>query len=180
MKSFLRVIRRYFKAYGGWKGLFSSPFFLFSLCLTSLASGVWLSPLGDSPKWIGISQDIIPDLLGFSLGSYAFMFSLNDRVRSALIALGNKSGVAYLDNVNAIFLHFIIVQFLSVIWSFLFEFNNFHYLFRYFFGVVGFFEFSYIFLYFVSSFLGAFLMFYSFSLVVAASIAVFRLASIKH
>lgn len=179
MKSVLKVLSKYFRGYGGWRGLLSSPFFYISLMLALFSNQMWLVPIGISPMWVELSRDIIPDLLGFSLGAYALLFNLNERVRKALSELINKRDISYLDNVNSVFLHFIFVQFIAVTWSFVFNYSGFFDFLKFTlpFGIVNF---IYVVLYFTGSFLGAFLIFYSISLVVAAALAVFRLASIKY
>ena len=64
-KPFISRIRRYLSAYGGWEAIFQSPLFLISLALTSIGYANWLSD-----QWSSVSQALIPNLLGFSLGTY--------------------------------------------------------------------------------------------------------------
>lgn len=179
MKSIFKVFTKYFRGYGGWRGLFSSPFFYISVFLTVLSNQMWLTSMSEEPEWISLSRDMIPDLLGFSLGAYALLFSLNERVRRAMSDVNNNRDVSYLDNVNSIFLHFIFVQFIAVSWSFVFDYSDLFAL------IIANFPFSaviftYVGLYFIGSFFGAFLVFYSISLIVAAAFAVFRLASLRY
>ena len=86
LKPFESRIRRYFRAYGGWDAIFRSPLFLVAVVVTTLGYGNWWS----SDKWAATSQALIPNLLGFSLGTYAILFSLmTGRLKRALRAAKN-------------------------------------------------------------------------------------------
>lgn len=118
LKPFASRIRRYFRAYGGWSAIFRSPLFLVAVGVTALGYGNWL----DSDKWAGTSQSLIPNLLGFSLGTYAILFSLmTGRLKRALRAVKNDQDVTFLDEINATFFHFILVQVAALIWAFLYQ-----------------------------------------------------------
>ena len=118
LKPFAFRIRRYFRAYGGWAAIFRSPLFLVAVVVTTLGYGNWWS----SDKWAGTSQAIIPNLLGFSLGTYAILFSLmTGRLKRALRAAKNDRDVTFLDEINATFFHFILVQVSALIWAFLYQ-----------------------------------------------------------
>lgn len=118
LKPFTSRIRRYFRSYGGWSAIFRSPLFLVALGATALGYGNWWS----SDKWAGTSQSLIPNLLGFSLGTYAILFSLmTGRLKRALRAVKNDQDVAFLDEINATFFHFILVQVCALLWAFLYQ-----------------------------------------------------------
>ena len=118
LKPFASRIRRYFRAYGGWSAIFRSPLFLVAVGVTALGYGNWVS----IDKWAGVSQSLIPNLLGFSLGTYAILFSLmTGRLKRALKAEKNDRGVSFLDEINATFFHFILVQVSALIWAFLYQ-----------------------------------------------------------
>ena len=72
IKPFISRLRRYFCAYGGWGAILRSPLFLLATLLTGLGYGSWF----DGDRWSDLSQSLIPNLLGFSLGTYAILFSL--------------------------------------------------------------------------------------------------------
>jgi hypothetical protein len=117
LKPFASRIRRYFRAYGGWSAIFRSPLFLVAVSVAALSYGNW----SESDKWAGTSQSLIPNLLGFSLGTYAILFSLmTGRLKRALKAEKNDRGVSFLDEINATFFHFILVQVSALIWAFLY------------------------------------------------------------
>lgn len=68
LKPFISRIKRYLSAYGGWEAVFRSPLFLISLILTIVGYANWLDD-----QWSSVSQALIPNLLGFSLGTYAIL-----------------------------------------------------------------------------------------------------------
>lgn len=118
IKPFASRLRRYFRAYGGWSAIFRSPMFLLAVALTVLGYGNWF----DDDKWSSLSQSLIPSLLGFSLGTYTILFSLmTGRLKRALKAVKNESGVTFLDEINATFFHFIFVQVAALLWAFLYQ-----------------------------------------------------------
>lgn len=118
LKPFASRIKRYFRAYGGWSAIFRSPLFLVAVGVAALSYGSWLS----SDRWAGTSQSLIPNLLGFSLGTYAILFSLmTGRLKRTLKAVKNDKGVSFLDEINATFFHFILVQVFTLIWAFLYQ-----------------------------------------------------------
>lgn len=174
-KGFYLSIARYFRYYGGWSSLLSSPLFLFSLLVTFLSYDNWINPI-----WVSKSETLIPSLLGFSLGTYAILFSLmTGRLKNALKKAKRKdTDISYLDEINATFFHFIFVQVICLTWTILFN------------GIslleicewVGI-EKSYVidthfWLRRIASFIGLFLVVYSIVLTLASALMVFRIASI--
>lgn len=118
LQPFTSRLRRYFRAYGGWSAIFRSPLFLLAVVLTGLGYSNWI----DSDKWSALSQSLIPNLLGFSLGTYAILFSLmTGRLKRALKATKNTEGITFLEEINATFFHFILVQVIALLWSFLYQ-----------------------------------------------------------
>jgi hypothetical protein len=107
IKPFISRLRRYFRAYGGWEAIIRSPLFLLAVVVTGLGHSNWI----DGDKWSVLSQSLIPNLLGFSLGTYAILFSLmTGRLKRALKAVKNARDVTFLEEINATFFHFIFVQ----------------------------------------------------------------------
>lgn len=77
-------LNRYRRAYGGVLGMLQSPFFGLALLITALSYSLWLEP-----KWIEKAESLIPSLLGFSLGTYAIIFSIvGGRIKGALRQVG--------------------------------------------------------------------------------------------
>lgn len=169
---FARFIRRYLNDYGGARAIFGSPFLALALLLAAISFQRW-----DSQEWKELALATIPNLLGFSLGTYALLFSLiSQRLKKALREVKNSRGVAYLDEMNATFFHFIFMQVLTFAWiigsnaTFVTDIHNF--LMNNSLCPVGFMPF----LRAVSNIFGMTLFFYSFFLVIAASLTVYRIA----
>ena len=174
IQPFLKRIGRYFDAYGRWRAIFLSPLFLLSVAIASVSYGNWISD-----KWSALAQSLIPNLLGFSLGTYAILFSLmTSRLKRALKAVKNDQGTTYLDEINATFFHFIFVQVIALLWAFLysgtalFDLTNalqpcWSYAPRVFRT-----------LQMVGGLVGLVLLIYSIALIIAAALAVYRLALI--
>ena len=174
LKPFVSRLKRYLSAYGGWEAIFRSPLFLISLILTMVGYANWLDD-----QWSSVSQALIPNLLGFSLGTYAILFSLmTSRLKRALKAVKNDRGTSYLDEINATFFHFIFIQVTALLWAFVYRgtalrdlllevatrWDGAPCLFRI--------------LYVAGGFIGHLLLIYSIALIIGAVLAVYRLALI--
>ncbi|MDX8436592.1 hypothetical protein RFN25_24510 [Mesorhizobium abyssinicae] len=153
----------------------ASPFFGLAVIFSGLNYSQWVDP-----SWIGKVEALIPSLLGFSLGTYVILFSImSGRLKGALHQVKSPQGVSYLEAINATFFHFIFVQVLALTWAFLFQgtwlFDLVHVLKKPYpwtgdvFKVVS----------LAGSFVGCFLLVYSILLMIAAALAVYRLALIK-
>lgn len=103
---------------------------------------------------------------------------MTGRLKRALKAVKNRRGTNYLEEINATFFHFIFAQILCLTWAFLFDgafvFDGFSYLAKRYSGAMEIFHFAML----TGSFVGHLLMIYSFLLILAAAIAVYRIASI--
>ncbi|WP_298467278.1 hypothetical protein [uncultured Erythrobacter sp.] len=168
-----KVLRRYLSNYGGRKAILRSPFFWVALFLAIGNFRLW------HIDWISYCREILPSLLGFSLGTYAILFSIiSSRIKRALKATENDGGIPYLDEMNATFFHFIFVQVLALILSYVreatFVFETDEFLFGGAVAETGLFLGANVFL----GFLGTSLFFYSIALTVAAAMVVYRLAGI--
>ncbi len=175
IKPFVSRLRRYFRAYGGWGAIFCSPLFLLALTLTGFGYGNWI----DGDKWSSLAQSLIPNLLGFSLGTYAILFSLmTGRLKQALKAVKNESGISFLEEINATFFHFILVQVAALLWAFLYQgtilFDLMQTAKPYWSCVTSAFRFVQV----LGGATGYALLVYSISLIVASALAVYRLALI--
>lgn len=165
-------LRQYFDAYGGWRALITSPLFSLSALITAINYSNWL----ESSEWVSLSQNMIPNLLGFSLGTYAILTS---GIKRTLKALKNDKDISYLDEINATFFHFLFVQVLALIWTFIFHSTLVY-------DVAALSSATTwpganlmcSALYAVGSFIGCFLLVYSVVLVLGAALAIYRLASI--
>lgn len=171
-KPFHKRLRRYFAAYGGWTGVLGSPLFAIALIVTGLTYRTWLVD-----TWTGTSISLLPSLLGFSLGTYAILFSLiTSRVKGAMRAIKNDKQVSALEQVNATFFHFIFVQVIALLWAFTFQGSALYDLFC----LIGHSwpEANAVFqvLRLVGAFIGFLLLIYSVTLMIGAALAIYRLA----
>lgn len=174
VRPFARTIRRYFFAYGGWRAVFGSPFFVTALAMSAISYSLWLDQ-----KWPSTAQSLLPNLLGFSLGTYSIVFSLiTSRVKRAMRSALNQRGVSRLEEVNATFFHFIFVQVIALVWAFIYSGTAATDLVR---SIAPYCSFASSFLKIsriMGSFIGYVLLLYSFLLIIGAAQAVYRLALI--
>lgn len=107
------ILSRYWKAYGGFKALFSSAYLYFAIVLSILMAPAWLNN-----PWHELVLSIMPSVLGFSLGGYALLIAVGDESFRALISGEDEDGEPspYME-VNAAFVHFILMQILSLIFG---------------------------------------------------------------
>jgi hypothetical protein len=173
-KPFFRHLKRYFRAYGGWSGIFGSPLFLGAVLIAALNYRQWLVS-----GWTDKVYALLPNLLGFSLGTYAIIFSLlTNRIKLAMRILKNNNSVSYLEQVNSTFFHFIFVQVITLIWSIIFDGSILRDIAIIFKGKVPIVWSAFLFSAKIGSFVGYLLMIYSIFLVIGAALAIYRLALI--
>lgn len=116
----------YWELYGGWKSIISSTYFLVALAFTLVCFPVWLNG-NENWAWFNLSNSVLPNILGFTLGGYAILLAFGSSKFMELIAGDNpkEEGASPFMKINATFLHFIIVQVIallisvfSLIWDF--------------------------------------------------------------
>jgi len=107
----LEQIKRIYNIYGGWKALFVSKFFIVSLILTLLSIPLWIS----GGWWETVIQ-ILPNLIGFTLGGYAIILAFSDtKFLSKLSGSSSDSKHSPFLDLCATFAHFIFIQCLALI-----------------------------------------------------------------
>lgn len=112
------AFRQYYRAYGGWRELLNSPYFALAILLTGILWPLALPGDENPPVWTEFSLSALPAMLGFSLGALAILISLGQG--SKVPQLFRVRGPAsYYLKVNATFFHFILIQFLALIFSLL-------------------------------------------------------------
>ncbi|MGY0312482.1 hypothetical protein BZA03_104163 [Alteromonas sp. I10] len=111
------MLKYYFAIYGGWPKLFKSSYFWISVIITSLFYPTW-----SKPEWWGNPLDILPNILGFSLGGYALIMAFGDKEFLRVLSYKNSKGEtsAFMD-LNAAFVHFIVLQIFAIILALLSE-----------------------------------------------------------
>ena len=112
-KGFIGAISRYWRDYGGWRDFLASPLLHLSVLITAGSYRVWLNG-----TWVDIPLALLPNLLGFSLGSYALIFSLaNEKFTAALSVASTDNRPTLLRMINATFLHFMLMQTAALIFA---------------------------------------------------------------
>jgi len=100
----------YWENYGGFKAVVSSPYFIISLLLT-----IFVSIFGTSEKWYEHTLNVLPDILGFSIGSFAILISLGDnKFRKKLSVEKNDTKSTPFMIINSSFVHFIFIQIVAI------------------------------------------------------------------
>lgn len=107
--------RNYWDVYGGFSAVFKSRYFWGAFGLTVLTGPWWFGG-----SWWERVLAIEPTMLGFSLGGYVMLLAVgSERFMELLAKAGQESGSA-LVGVSAAFVHFIMVQFMSLVLALLF------------------------------------------------------------
>lgn len=108
-------LRRYWSDYGGWTEFLASPLVHLSVLIAATSYSVWSH--GD---WTNLPLSLLPNLLGFSLGAYALIFSLaSENLLAALNRPSPDGKPPLLHMINATFLHFILIQTAAIIFALL-------------------------------------------------------------
>lgn len=106
------MLTRYWKLYGGWGAVFTSSYFWFSIILSVILYPEWAC----SKDWWNDILSVMPNMLGFSLGGYAMWLAIGDDDFRALISGQDEKGnTSPYMQVNAAFVHFILLQIIAII-----------------------------------------------------------------
>ncbi|MFA7455791.1 MAG: hypothetical protein WCZ10_15150 [Desulfobulbaceae bacterium] len=109
-----QALRIYWDAYGGVSALRTSAYLWFSVAL-ALFCLFFKAP---DFSWSDAALSIVPDLLGFSLGGYAIMVGFGDtEFLEALRGKEEEGKPSPYMKLNATFLHFIIVQAITLVFA---------------------------------------------------------------
>lgn len=112
-KSPAKKFRKYWEIYGGWTALIRSPYLHASILFSILACPIWLDAKKD---WTDIVMAVTPSILGFSLGGYAILFAFGDeKFRLAISGPDADGSPSPFMNVNASFVHFLVVNVLALL-----------------------------------------------------------------
>lgn len=113
----------YWKAYGGFRAFWCSSYLLTPLLITLFCSSHWLN----NAEWISDPLSVIPSLLGFTLAGYAMWLSVGNEklkiVLSSKIDL-KKNQYSVFMQINASFLHFVILQIFALIFLYFLKYNS--------------------------------------------------------
>lgn len=104
-------LRLYWNTYGGLEALTSSPYLHFSIFITFICY-----PFSPDASWYKLILSIIPNLLGFTLGGYAILLAFGDELfRKIISGKGPEGEQSPFMRVNGAFIHFIVVQVISIL-----------------------------------------------------------------
>lgn len=107
------ILIRYWTAYGGFSAILKSYYLWLSIILT-----IFLYPQWTKEGWWGDVLSIMPNVLGFSLGGFAMWVAIGDEKFKSLISGANDDGSpSPFMEVNATFVHFILLQLSSIVLS---------------------------------------------------------------
>lgn len=102
-----KIFRQYWSLYGGLGAILTSPYFHFSVILALVVSPY--------DGWADQALEIMPNILGFSLGGYAILLAFSNERFLSIISSGTNS--AFLS-VSSTFAHFIFVQISTILFAF--------------------------------------------------------------
>lgn len=114
--SFINTIGLYIRIYGGGKALLKSPYLALALVISAICHPAWAHP-GFKPEWYNLPLQIIPNMLGFTLGGYAILLAFGDKEFLKLMAgkREGEQGPSPFMVINGSFVHFIVLQVLSLL-----------------------------------------------------------------
>lgn len=107
------IFGRYWQAYGGFRALFASAYLYLAFAFTLFLWPHWFAAEG---QWWQFPLQIMPNMLGFSLGGYAIWLAMGDDNFRSLVSGASEDGTAspYMQ-LSAAFVHFILMQMLSLL-----------------------------------------------------------------
>lgn len=115
-KGFGKQIAHYWKCYGGFGSLLTSPFLHLSIAITICFKDAWLSQ--ESMWWTDVTS-VIPNMLGFTLGGYAIWLAIGDDKFRQLLSGEDEDGTpSPFMELNSAFVHFIVVQVIALLYAF--------------------------------------------------------------
>ncbi|MBF0192496.1 MAG: hypothetical protein HQL99_15360 [Magnetococcales bacterium] len=105
------VFGRFWKNYGGISAVLLSPYFHAAIIFTGALYPIWIAP-----GWHEIVKTVMPSMVSFSLGGFAIWLALGDQhFRSIICGCEDENEQSIYMAVNSSFLHFIILQILSIL-----------------------------------------------------------------
>ncbi len=108
------IFTRYWKAYGGWKAVLTSPYLHGSVVLTVLFGHLWF----DASWWTDAIASL-PTMIGFAIGAYAIVLGFGDERFRAILTQRRGGKTSPYVTISASLAHFIVVQLLALFSAFL-------------------------------------------------------------
>jgi len=109
-KGVASIFKTYWAAYGGLGALLCSPYLHAALLLLALTTPTW-----STPQWWDQSLTVLPNLLGFTLGGFAIFIGFGDEKFRALLAEDDGEPVNAYVALCSTFVHFILVQLAALV-----------------------------------------------------------------
>lgn len=110
---YIKSFKTYWSNYGGFKEIIKSPYFKISIIIS-----IVLSIFGEIKCWFNLPLNILPNILGFSIGAYAILLALgNSNFWKVLSTKENNDSKTPFMEINASFVHFIFIQILAILFA---------------------------------------------------------------
>ena len=103
------IFARYWRAYGGSRALFSSPYLHVSVLLAGAMYPFWLRE-----AWWDTALSTLPNVLGFTLAGFTIWLGFGDEKFRTLISRAKPDRESPFMGVSAGFAHFVVVQILAL------------------------------------------------------------------
>lgn len=169
-KGVFSIYARYWSAYGGFPALVQSFYLHAALVITLICANTWITP-----GWWDEVTSILPSVLGFTLGGFAIFISFGDEKFRQLLAepenAEDDTPTAYVKLCST-FVHFILVQIFALLVAIIAKAVHFPWE-----SAPHLFKLALPWLNGIAGFLGYALFVYSLTTALAATMHVFRIAS---
>lgn len=99
------TLQQYWRNYGGFAALLTSPF-LHAALVMALVCALW----PPSTSWAERTIAVIPSLLGLTLAGYAILLAIGSEKFLKRLARPGNAKKSVLENLSTSFLHFVLVQ----------------------------------------------------------------------
>lgn len=168
-------IRMLYRCYGGVREILRSNYFWISIFLS-----IFSYDAAVSQSWVEIAISIMPSLTGFTIASFAIIFSILGPNLLRLLTPTKEGGVSPIVSLAASICHAVVVQVLSITTAISFSiikipFINENYIHNIFNEcTISIIIFSFEAIKYIFSFIGVFFTYYGLMLVVAAALSIFR------
>lgn len=117
-KELWRSYRLYWRLYGGWRAVLTSPYLHLALLVTAACSPIWWDNTKGANIWPSAAVNILPNLMGFSIAGMAiFLAFSNESTMKAVTEDGEPESYFVITVAN--FFHFIFIQTIALFLGFI-------------------------------------------------------------
>ena len=118
-----KTLGTYWHIYGGFPALLCSPYLFGAVIITGACYPLW-----KEKEWWDIVLAVVPSVAGFALGGYAVLLAFGgEKFASIFAGKRNENESSPFMDVNAAFVHFIVVNTISIFYALItkaWEFEN--------------------------------------------------------